>query len=38
MLTKVANAYGEASDLQREAIVRLKRRLTTEQISNLRLQ
>ena len=38
MLTKVANAYGEASDLQREAIVRLKRRLTAEQISNLRLQ
>jgi uncharacterized tellurite resistance protein B-like protein len=27
MLTRVANAYGEASDLQREAIVRLKRRL-----------
>jgi uncharacterized tellurite resistance protein B-like protein len=38
MLTKVANAYGEASDLQREAIVRLKRRLMAEQISNLRLQ
>ncbi|WP_448953777.1 tellurite resistance TerB family protein [Labrys neptuniae] len=27
MLGEVANAYGEASDLQREAIVRLKRRL-----------
>jgi hypothetical protein len=27
MLTRVANAYGEASDLQREAIVWLKRRL-----------
>ena len=27
MLTEVANAYGEASDLQREAIVRLKRHL-----------
>lgn len=30
MLDRVANAYGEASDLQREAIVRLKRRLTAE--------
>jgi hypothetical protein len=28
MLTRVANAYGGASDLQQEAIVRLKRRLT----------
>jgi hypothetical protein len=27
MLTRVANAYGEASDLQREAIMWLKRRL-----------
>ncbi|CAM5771391.1 hypothetical protein LMIY3S_03492 [Labrys miyagiensis] len=29
MLSKVANAEGMASDLQKEAIVRLKRRLTT---------
>ncbi|WP_413992081.1 TerB family tellurite resistance protein [Labrys okinawensis] len=36
MLTRVANAYGEASDLQQEAIVRLKRRLTMAQAANLR--
>ncbi|GLS17094.1 hypothetical protein GCM10007874_01090 [Labrys miyagiensis] len=35
MLTRVANAYGEASDLQQEAIVRLKRRLTTARAANL---
>ncbi len=37
MLSRVANAYGEASDLQPEAIVRLKRRLAGTQASNLRL-
>lgn len=35
MLTRVTNAYGEASDLQQEAIVRLKRRLTVVQAANL---
>jgi uncharacterized tellurite resistance protein B-like protein len=38
MLSKVASAYGEASDLQREAIVRLKRRLTGSQAPSLRIQ
>lgn len=36
MRTKVANAYGEASDLQGEAIVRLKRRLTITEIPAVR--
>jgi uncharacterized tellurite resistance protein B-like protein len=38
MLTKVANAYGEASDLQLEAIVRLKRRLTFTEVPAVRAQ